>query len=178
MSRDTTWTNDDGLVVGFGTHTVDNNVAASVAGDGSFKTLSMVITGTDLVDTFAAANIDPQAVTIRRGSVIRSATLTATTAWTGTGTLDIGTWSKGLSTEVVDDADGIDAAIDIDVALAAVGDTVQCNGALVNGAVTVGETSNSDVVIAPSWGTAAPTAGVAVLTVEYMEPQFDSTLAV
>jgi hypothetical protein len=178
MARGATWTNSDGLVVGFGTHTVDNDIPVVTAGAGAVKTLIMEITGVDTVDTITAADIPPQSARIRRGSTILSATLVTTVAWTGAGTLDIGTWGVGLATEVVDDADGIDVDIDIDAALAAVGDTVQCNGALVNGAVTVGETSNSDCVITASWETAVPTAGKAVLTVQYIEPQYDATLAV
>jgi hypothetical protein len=179
MSRQNTWTNSDGLIVGFGRHTDDNDVAAVTGGSGHVKTISVEILGTALVDTIVDGSIPPQAAQIPRGSVIQRATLTTTVAWTGTGTLDIGTWGRGtLATPVVDDADGIDADIDISAALAAVGDTVQCDGALVNGAVTVGETSNSDCVISASWETAVPTAGRAVLTVEYVPPQFDAGLAV
>lgn len=178
MSRANTWTNSDGLVVGFGTHSEDNNVPAVTSNKGAFKTLVMEITGANTVDTIVAGSIAPQSARIRRGSTIRSATLTTTVAWTGTGTLDIGTWGVGLATEVVDDADGIDVDIDIDVALAALGDTVQCDGALVNGAVTVGETSNSDCVITASWETAVPTAGKAVLVIEYIEPAYNDSLAV
>lgn len=179
MSRQTTWTNSDGLIVGYGRHTADNDVAAVSGGAGQVKEMVLEINGTDLVDTITNADVPPQAAQIRRGSTILSATLVTTVAWTGTGTLDIGTWGRGtLGTPVVDDADGIDADIDIDVALAAVGDTVQCNGALVNGAVTVGETSDSDCVISASWETAVPTAGQAILTVRYIEPQFDNPLAV
>lgn len=179
MSRAATWTNSDGLVVGFGTHSADNDVAAVDAGRGRVKTMSIKIVGTDLVNTPTDATFPPQAAQIKRGSRILRATLTATTAWTGTGTLNIGTWGRGtLATPVLDDIDGIDATIDIDAALAAVGDSVSCDGALVNGAVTVGETSNSDCIISYQWATAVPTAGEATLTVEYVEPVYDDPLAV
>lgn len=179
MSRQTTWANSDGLTVGYGRHTADNDVAAAYGGQGAVKTMVVEINGTSLVDTIVDGSIPPQTAQIRRGSTILSATLTTTVAWTGTGTLDIGTWGRGtLDTPVVDDADGIDADIDIDVALAAVGDTVHCDGALVGGAVTVGETSNSDCVISASWETAVPTAGQAILTIRYIEPAFDNPLAV
>lgn len=179
MSRAATWTNSDGLVVGFGTHSADNDVAGAEGGRGRIKTMTVEIVGTDLVNTPTDATFPPQAAQIKRGSRILRAHLTATTAWTGTGTLNIGTWGRGtLATPVLDDIDGIDQTIDIDSALAAVGDTVACNGALVNGAVTVGETSNSDCIISYQWATAVPTAGVAELTIEYIEPIYDDPLAV
>lgn len=179
MSRQSTWTNSDGLKVGFGRHTEDNDVASTFPGSGAERTMTMEIVGVNLVDTITDADIPPQAAQIPRGSVITEAVLVTTVAWTGTGTLDIGTWGRGtLATPVVDDADGIDADIDIDSALAAVGDTVYCNGALVGGAVAVGETSDSDVVLSASWETAVPTAGKAVLTVKYIPPQYNANLAV
>lgn len=179
MSRGSTWTNDDGLIVGFGAHSADNEVTGVHGTRGPVKVATMEITGTDTVDTISATSgISRNAVRLRRGSLITRAIIQATEAWTGAGTLDLGTWGVGLDTEVVDDADGIDVDIDISVALAAVGDTVYCDGALVGGAVSVGETSDSDVVVTASWETAVPTAGKAVLTVEYIEPAFDSTLAV
>lgn len=180
MSRQATWTNDDGLIVGFGRHTSDNDVAGAEGGRGKFKTITVELNGADITtQTATDATIPPQAAQIKRGSVIRSATLTATSAWTSTGTLNIGTWGRGtLDTPVVDDLDGIDATIDVSSALAAAGDTVQCDGALVNGAVTAGETSNSDVVISVGWATSTMTDGTAVLVVEYYEPAYDDPFAV
>ena len=179
MSRQATWSNSDGLVVGFGRHTDDNDVAAVDAGRGRVKTMSVQITGTDLVQTPTDATFPPQAAQIKRGSRIISATLTCTTAWTGTGTLNVGTWGRGdLVTPLIDDLDGIDQTADIDSVLAAVGDTVQCDGALVNGAVTVGEVSNSDCIVSAEWATAVPTAGAATLVIEYVEPVYSNGLAV
>jgi hypothetical protein len=174
MSRAATWVNSDGLTVGFGTHSDDNDVAAVDSGRGKIKTMTVEITGTDLVNTPVDTTFPPQAAQIPEGSRILRAHLTATSAWTGTGTLNIGTWGRGdLTTPALDDVDGIDQTVDIDVALAAVGDTVACNGALVGGAVSVGETSNSDCIISYQWATAVPTAGTAELTVEYLEPSYD-----
>ena len=67
MSRDATWTNSDGLVVGFGTHSVDNDVTA-VRG-GTCKTLEVEYDLVNMADTFAATNVKPQDVIIPRGSV-------------------------------------------------------------------------------------------------------------
>ena len=180
MSRQATWTNSDGLVVGFGRHTDDNDVAGVDAHRGKIKTMTIELTGSEITtQTATNATIPPQAAQIKRGSRIMSATLTCLEAWTSTGTLNIGTWGRGtLATPVVDDLDGIDATVDVSSALAAAGDTVQCDGALVNGAVTVGETSNSDCVISWGWATSTMTDGRAELTIEYIEPTYDDPLAV
>lgn len=172
MARGSTWTNSDGLVVGFGTHTSDNSVMGDNE-DGAVKTLQVQIVGTELVDTFAATNIKPQDATIKRGSVIRAATLVVTEVFTsgGAATLDIGTWSKGKATEVVDVANGILAAAAI-TTIDAVGEVSRCAGTLVASTISCGATSDSDVVIAPSYNTAAFTAGKATLTIEYIEPKF------
>ena len=180
MSRQATWTNSDGLIVGFGRHTEDNDVAAVDAGRGRVKTMTVMLTGADITtQTATDATIPPQAAQIKRGSRIISATLTCITPWTSTGTLNIGTWGRGtLATPAVDDLDGIDATIDVSAALAAAGDSVQCDGALVNGAVTVGETSNSDCVISWGWATSTMTDGEAELVIEYVEPVYDDPLEV
>lgn len=175
MARQATWTNNDGLVVGFGRHTEDNNVAAVTSDRSGRKTMRMKVDLTTLPDTFAAANRTPQAAVIRRGSVIHEATIRVITAATSGGapTLDIGLWGTN---DVVDDADGIDAAIAL-TAIDAVGEVVQCDGAVVNGVVSAGATANSDVVIAPSYNTAVYTAGEIEIEVVYTEPAYDDPLA-
>lgn len=171
MARANTWTNSDGLVVGFGTHTEDNDVAA-VSG-GTKKRLEVEYDLADLADTFAATNVKPQDPRIPRGSYITRATIQTLVAATsgGAATLDIGTWGVGLTTEVVDDADGLVADATI-AEMTSVGETHVCDGALIlaSDGVGVGATSNSDVVIAPSYETAAFTAGRIRLTVEYIIP--------
>ena len=176
MPRGATWTNDDGLVVGFGTHTVDNGVPAESAGRGNMKTINMEITLTDLVDTFAAANRSPQEVIIPRGSVIHRAIIRTVEAATsgGAATLDIGTWGTN---DVVDDADGIVADVTI-AEMTTIGEVHVCDGAMIqaSGVTAVGSVADSDVVIAPSWETAAFTAGVIELEIEYTPPKFNDPL--
>jgi hypothetical protein len=183
MARDATWTNSDGLIVGFGTHTEDNNVPA-VTAIGTKTRVSMEITLADLVDTIAAGNISPQSIRIPRGAIITEAYVVVKTAAAGGGTLDIGTWGVGIATEVVDVADGLVA--DITTAeMNAVGEVHICDGALVSssgntaaaGIVSVGATSNSDVVITASYETTVFTGGVLLLVVEYIAP-FGSTAGV
>lgn len=177
MPRERTWTNKDGLIVGFGTHTSDNGVPAVTSERGAKKTLTFVINASTLEATgsLTAASIAPQAVVIKRGAYIHSAKLVVSEAFsTGSSpTLTIGTF-KYDDVTTVDDADGVDATIAA-TALDTVGEVVSCDGALVgpsSGVTTVGAVSNSDVVIVPSYGTAAFTTGKAILTLEYTEPNF------
>mgnify|MGYP001825607377 CR=1 FL=1 len=180
MSRGSTWTNSDGLVVGFGTHSADNDVTA-VKG-GTRKTLEVEYDLANLADTFAAANKKPQDVVIPRGSILIRGTVQTLVAATsgGSATLDIGLWGVGLTTEVVDDADGIVADISI-AEMTSIGEVHICDGALIAtaGQTAVGATSLSDVVVAPSYETAAFTAGRIKLTLEYIVPagSTDGTVA-
>ena len=126
------------------------------------KALVMTITGTDL-GTGAATPQDHDAF-IPAGSYITGAHLIVTTAFTsgGSATLGIGTYQQDGTTV---DADGIDAAVA--VADLAVNKAVACNGAVVGGTAPVGA---ADVYVEALYGTAAFTAGVAKLVIEYIEP--------
>lgn len=177
MPRNATWTNSDGLVVGFGKHTSDNNVPAVEGGKGATRVARMVITGAnlELTGSLTAASIPPQSIILKRGAQIQRATFVVSAAFsTGSSpTLTIGTY-KFDDITTVDDLDGIDATIAA-AALDTVGEIVRCDGALVNaaGVTTVGAVSNSDVVIVAQYGTAAFTTGVGILTVEYVEPSYN-----
>ncbi len=173
MPRDSTWTNPYGLVVGFGTHTPDNEIAG-VHQSGSVRTLSMLVDLVNLEDTdsITAASFDARAAIIPRGSHIESATIQVTALATsgGAATLDIGLYDSDFSSVTVDDANGID--IDIAVtAIDALGDIVICDGALVNGVVSTGATSNSDTMVILGFEAAAFTAGQVLLTLQYITPQ-------
>jgi hypothetical protein len=171
MSRGNTWTNKDGLVVGFGTHTEDNNVPA-VAGTGSLRTYTVELpdaTALEATASITSASIPPQSVVIPHGSFIRSAVFQVTTPFAGaTANLDIGLWSNA-ATPVLDDIDGIDAAIDV-LVIDAIGDVVQCDGALVGGVVPVGKTNDADNVVVFGYETAVFTAGAGILTLEVVIP--------
>lgn len=177
MPREQTWTNKDGLIVGFGTHTADNNVPAVTSEVGAVKTMQMLITGTLLGSTASATGIPPQSVRIKRGSIIQASKFVVQTPFTsgGSATLTIGTY-KADDVSTVDDDDGIDATIAL-TAIDAAGETVVNDGALVNGTVPVGATSDSDVQIVAHYGTAAFTAGVGILTITYIEPSYNLSIA-
>lgn len=171
MPRDNTWTNSDGLVVGFGTHTEDNGVQAVTGDSGTVRTYTIELPDATLLedtDSITVASIPPQAVAIPRGSVLNRATLHVTTAFTSAGaaTLDIGFYSAAA---VVDDANGIDVDIAL-TAIDAIGDIVICDGALVGGVVPLGATSNSDVYVVFGDEAAVYTAGAATLVLEVQVP--------
>jgi len=168
MSREATAT-FDGLVVGYGTHTVDNDVGAIVSSNGRtyYKRL---VTGVDVQATFVIGDVAPQEPLIPRGSIIQRATFQVITAFTAAGaaTMDIGTFG----TTVVDDINGIGAALSI-AELTSVGETNLLAGALVadgDGAIGVGGIANEDVFFSVEVSTGPYTAGTGLLIVEFSEP--------
>ena len=177
MPRNNTWTNSDGLVVGFGTRTDDSGTPAIVSSSG-IEVIKTTIIGTEVPDTASATNgiATPQAYVIHRGSIIVRALLEVHEAFTsgGSATLDIGLWTRGLATDVVDDANGIQAGTTV-AELTTIGEINVCDGALlpiVDGVATgvVGRTGLGDCVITAEYATAAFTAGKAILTVEFIRP--------
>jgi len=176
MPRSATWTNSDGLIVGFGTHTEDNGVAGITGGSGTMRTYTIELPDATLLedtDAITVASLPPQSVVIPRGSQIKEATFSVTTVFTtsASATLDIGTYKAGGdgSTSGDDDADGIDADIAV-TALDAIGDIVICDGALVGGVVSCGATANADVVVVFGYEAGVYTAGAGVLTLEVLVP--------
>ena len=162
MSRDTIWSNSDGLAVGFGTRDSTFSSAYMVAEDGPFQKLYFRFRGQDVPATVAAT--DEQLIYspfIPNGATILSAELTVIEAFAGaTATLNIGLYDSDGSAV---DADGIDATIAV-TAIDAIGDTVSCDGADVK---TVVATAGG-VKVACDYDTAAFTAGDAILEVTFI----------
>lgn len=169
MARQATWTNSDGLVVGFGPRDSKNNAGATVRTMGNEEQFSMIL---DYDTLPAAAGTAPssKSIPLPANSMIHEATLRVIVAFTSGGatTLDIGLVN---SAGTAIDQDGIDAAI-AKTAIDAIGEVVQCDGALVNGTATVG---TSDAYISCNVGTGPYTAGQAELTVRYSRPLADTT---
>lgn len=168
MSREATF-DFDGLTVGFGTHSADDDVGAVVSSNGR-SYYKRLVTGVDVQATFVLGDVAPQEPLIPRGSIIQRATFQVIVAFTAAGaaTMDIGTFG----TAVVDDIDGIGAALTI-AELTSVGETNLLAGALVadgDGALGVGAISNSDVFISVDVNTGPYTAGSGLLIVEYTQP--------
>ena len=157
------YTNADGLyVLTDGAQGVP--LTQGTAPNGVKHTLVMDITFTALGTTFGASNINVQNPVIPANSYITAATLIMSTAATsgGAATLTIGTYNAA-GTAV--DADGIDATIAL-TAMDAVGEVVKCDGAQANGTLTVG---TADVYVGAIYATAAFTAGVGKLVIEYLK---------
>lgn len=176
MARNSTWTNSDGLVVGYGTHSSDDNVLAVNPERGAYKTASLMFNGVGLPVTgsITTANIPPQAIFLKRGSHIKSAKLVVQTAFTSGGapTLTIGTHKADATADV---AAGILSAAAL-ATINTVGQVTVCAGTLVNGTIAAGATADADVTIVVSAGTATYTAGRAMLVIEYSEPDFNQTV--
>ena len=85
-----------------------------------------------------------------------------------TANLDIGLWSNA-ATPVLDDINGIDAAIDV-IVIDAIGGVVQCDGALVGGVLPVGKVNDASNVVTFGYETAVFTAGAGILTLEVIVP--------
>lgn len=164
------WRNNDGLEVRFGTTTAIPSTVGVVSDNSDVETMIVLIdtasdhfpsaTGTDTM-------YDPaRGVAIPSGSLIRACTLVTLTAFDSSGdngTLTIGLYQEDGSTAI--DADGIDAAI-AQTAMDAVGETVNCDGALVNGVALT-----ADGYLTLNNGTSAFTAGKALLTITYIVPR-------
>lgn len=144
------------------------------ADQGAVKTQGTAVTGmtqvlvvdltlTSLGTTFTSTNIDLNNPFIPAGSLIKRADLVMTTAATsgGSATLTIGTYNAAGSAIV---AAGIDSAVAL-TAIDAIGETVRCDGTHTTTAGYIAE----NAYIGAIYGTAAFTAGVGKLYIEYVK---------
>lgn len=157
------YTNSDGLyVLTFADQGAEQDKGTHVVN--AVKTMIVNIPDfTALGTSFGSSNIDPLDPVIPANSLIINADLIMTTAATsgGSATLTIGTY---LANGTAVDADGIDATIAL-TAMDAIGEVVQCDGAQVNGTVTVGTAA---CYIGLIYATAAFTAGAGKLVIQYI----------
>lgn len=163
MARENYWTNSDGLIVGFGTHSEDRNVTATPSTRGAVKEIIYTIYGVDVPDVNPTGLQIVNAAIIPTNSLLLSANLFVTTAFTsgGAAVLDIGTWD--YTANAIEDDDGIDVAL----ALTSLedNDVVVCDGA------QIGTVLLAPCVVYASYDTAAFTGGAANLVVRYI-PNF------
>lgn len=158
MPKAATWTNSDGLVVGFGQRTAEVNSAAKVSLGGKRQQVIVKISGATVPLSDVSAQL-VNGVEIPADALLESAKLFVTTAFAGaTAVLNIGVYNA--STGVAVDADGIDVAIA--VATLADNAVVACDGAL------IGTVLAQRSKIGVDYDTAAFTAGEATLVVEYI----------
>ena len=180
MARNATWANPDGLSVGFGTHTVDNEIASVYQGSNGKVTvvLELTMASIPLASTgITYPNAGPASPhIIPRGSLFNDGFIQCLVVTTGASAdVDLGAWSRGLATEVVDDANGFKDSVLL-ATLANVGDRLGFDGAYMpldadDLGVTgnAGATSNSDVIFVPD-ATTVYTAGVCRVVFDYTPP--------
>lgn len=163
MGKQSYWDNDDGLVVGFGPRTTENNIGGAVNSGGSIEgQIVLDITdATALTDSSVPTNFF-QGAKIPANTHIRDAVFVTNTAWTGTGTptLDIGTVK---SDGTFKDDDGIDAAIG--TANLGADAVVNCDGAQVDTVIT------EDLWLAATWDGDNFEAGSGKLYVTYVQQE-------
>lgn len=179
MSRDSIWTNPDGLTVGFGSHSPDNQSPRVLAGPGQVKYMEMEIDAArlDPFGTVTTSFLFPQTSVIRRGSRITRAHLLVNTIFTGaTAVLLVGTYKNDgqpAGALTVDLINGIINATDGALAnLNGVGEITIGTGGLIGTTTTAGAVSDSDVIVVAQCTTAQFTAGRATLFIEYIEPTY------
>lgn len=167
MSRQNTWTNDDGLVVGYGPRTSSNENAGQVAHLGGNREVLHVNLDYDNLPAAPSTAPSMKSVPIPAGAVIVRADLNVETAFTSGGatTLTIGLVN---SAGTAIDADGIDATI-AKAALTA-NTNIVCDGALIGANIGTADGYISTTTASGPW-----TAGDAVLTIEYIRKSPDST---
>jgi len=179
MSRDSLWTNKDGLRVGFGTHSEDNQVAAVSKGANGVVTVTQEFDMASLPafgseSAVIYPNAGGQQHVIPRGSIFTGGYLQVLVACTGTSAdCDFGTWSYGKATEVVDDSNGFKDSVLV-ATVAEVGSVLILDGDLIADAddsnlACAGAISDSDVIITASY-TTVYTAGRIRMVVSYIPP--------
>lgn len=181
MPKNSSWFNRDGLVVGYGTRSVDSLGAAQVSDHAGERILTFKITDLAQLGTAATGGSGiyaPQyfssAVMIPANATVQEVRITTDVAATSGGAADLllGTYTISSSTGalVAVDDDGLCAAADNALAdFSVAGETLvlgKAAGAALIGKTTVGA---SPVVIAPIYVTAAFTAGALSVTVKYTQ---------
>jgi hypothetical protein len=163
-AREEYWSNQDGLVVGFGQRDVSCNSAKKIAVEGAVEELVLDVTDATLLEDTQAVdgNALVNGAEIPAGSLIISATLVVTEAFTsgGAAVLDVGTY----------DADS-GAAVDDDslIAAEALGN-LSLNAVITGAGADVGAVVTQRVKLAATFDTAVYTAGKARVVIKYQPP--------
>lgn len=161
-----TWFNPDGLEVRFGT----DEAIASTAGEfnllGKIHQVEIVLTGTAIVTT--DGTIVEDFLVLPKGARIHEVVVIAQTACTGTGAvLNVGLKRTDRATEL--DYNGLVAALPL-TSLDSAGETTTLNvGSSFAGAL-LGTTLANNGYLCADWDTAAFTAGVINVRINYYMP--------
>jgi len=176
MARSATWTNSDGLVVGFGPRDSVNDLGGTVRTQGNVEMMVMEINAADMPTAPGTARLSKD-FRIPAGSYITKATLNVLTTFADADanpTMTIGLVDSA-GTEI--DNDGLFAGLteasgQLTAPQVVEGDVATYGGALVNGTDHIGA---SDGYLTCVLDTGAWDAGLAQLTVWYLKPTPDST---
>lgn len=161
MARAETWTNADGLEVGFGARDSYNSEDAIVHTLGRVKQVQVMLSAETIADLATGTVPSSKVFEMPAGAIVRSANLHVTEDFDALTSIVIGTklQADGLT---VDD----DGLVTVQLLAALVADaTIEGAGAQVNG----DPLAAASVVSLDVTGS-APTVGEAVLLVEYQEP--------
>ena len=165
MSRASEWTNDDGLIVGYGARDTYNSAPAVVHTMGRVKQVEVHIDHSNISEIASGAGtLTGKEAVIPAGSISRSAQLHVTEAFADLTSIVVG--GKDTTDGTVDDADGFVAS----TLLAA----LTADAIIAGAGAYVGAKLANDVVASLDVTGTAPTAGQAVLLVEYEEPVVDA----
>ena len=155
------WTNADGLTVLM--HEEQGEVETTGRVGPIRQSIVVDLADATTLGTSYTAAAGPTEAFVPANALVVSAHFITETAFTsgGSGTLGIGFYNAAGSTI---DVDGIDAAV-AKTAIDAIGESVVCDGALVDGTATVG---TADAYVGFLYATAAFTAGSGKLVIEYI----------
>jgi hypothetical protein len=161
MAKASTWTNADGLRVGFGARDSKNAAAATVQTEGNICVMQFPF-DYDVVETIGTAP-SSTSIPIPANATIMRGNIRVTTAFAGGTSINFGTMD---SAGTAIDADGLDAAVAV-ADMDAVGDVVTFDGA------QIGKRIASDAYFGIQY-TGTYTAGRGVVTIEYLKGMEDS----
>lgn len=160
------WMNNDGLFIRFGTEKPAVTFGGESTTDGNERVITLNLKYSDFA-AYGTEKIISEGVTIPSGAVLKSAVFQVTKAFAGTNaTLSFGLIDTDRSTAYGSAGVGIDSAIAV-TAIDAVGDTITCDGAIVN--TTIDNTT--PVYVTATVGTANFTSGEGQLVIRYFMPR-------
>ncbi len=168
MARQESWTNSDGLFVGFGPRDSSNENAATVRTMGNVEIQQFALDFDNMPAYGTAPNLQGKTIPIPRFSQIIRADFRVVDAWIGGTNIDFGSQD---STGAAGDDDGFDVAV-LTAALVANAVIIFDGAYLTTAGViisTVADQFFSTVV------TGTYTAGSGIVTVEYLRPMPDAS---
>lgn len=158
------WTNNDGLYIKYGAEEANVGGGGEYRWNGPFTELEFDVQWNKL-NAFGTVTILDETVRIPSGVILTYAEFEPTIGFTsgGAATISFGLYDTDRTTAY--DEDGIDATIAL-TAIDAVGETVTCDGALVNTKLS----NDTPCLVTATVGTANYTAGQGKLRLRYFVP--------